>query len=116
MSVLPAVNLCYTRDAYHGVLAARAVVMPINTRLKPSEVEYIIDHSGCRLLLVDHEYLHLVDGTKVPIIISNDTGREGDPYEEFLIEGRRSSNEKGWSGLQAEPDENAAAVLCYTYV
>lgn len=90
--------------------------MPINTRLKPSEVEYIIDHSGCRLLLVDHEYLHLVDGTKVPVIISNDTGQDGDPYEEFLTEGRRSSCEKGWPGLEAEWDENAGAVLCYTYV
>jgi hypothetical protein len=65
---------------------------------------------------VDHEYLHLVDGTKVPIIVSNDTGRAGDPYEEFLTEGRRSSNEKGWPGLEAESDENAGAALCYTYV
>jgi long-subunit acyl-CoA synthetase (AMP-forming) len=90
--------------------------MPVNIRLKPSEVEYIIDHSECRLLLVDHEYLHLVNGTKVPIIISHDTGRAGDPYEKFLTGGRRSSNEKGWPGLEAEPDENAGAVLCYTCV
>jgi hypothetical protein len=77
-------------------------------------VEYIIEHSGCKLLLVDYEFLHLVKGTKVTVIISNDSGRSGDPYEEFLSEGRRFSQEKGWLGLDAEWDENSAAVLCYT--
>ncbi|CAA7266586.1 unnamed protein product [Cyclocybe aegerita] len=101
-------------DAHHGVLAARAVITPINTRLKHSEVEYILGHSQCRLLLVDYEYLHLVAGTKIPVIVTNDTGRAGDPYEDFLADGRRFSKEKGWPGLEAEPDENAAAVLCYT--
>ncbi|KDR85144.1 hypothetical protein GALMADRAFT_233793 [Galerina marginata CBS 339.88] len=101
-------------DAHHGVIAARAVITPINTRLKPAEVAYIIDHSQCSLLLVDHEYLHLVAGTKVPIVVSNDTGRSGDPYEDFLTAGRLFSNEKGWPGLDSEPDENVGAVLCYT--
>jgi long-subunit acyl-CoA synthetase (AMP-forming) len=101
-------------DAHHAIIAARAVITPINTRLKPSEVAYIIEHSSCSLILVDHEYIHLISGTKVPTIISHDTGREGDPYESFLNLGRRFSQEKGWSGLDAEPDENAPAVLCYT--
>ena len=90
------------------------MITPINTRLKPSEVAYIIEHSSCSLILVDHEYIHLISGTKVPKIISHDTGREGDPYESFLNLGRRFSLERGWSGLEAEPDENAPAVLCYT--
>lgn len=103
-------------DAHHGILAARAIITPINTRLKRPEVDYIVEHSGCRILLVDHEYAYLVSGSKVPVVISNDTGRSGDPYEEFLTEGRRYSNEKGWLGLGAEEDENAGAVLCYTLV
>jgi len=77
-------------------------------------VEYIIEHSGCKLLLVDYEFLHLVKDTRVPVIISNDSGQSGDPYEVFLSEGRRFSQEKGWPGLDAERDENSAAVLCYT--
>lgn len=96
------------------MIAARAILTPINTRLKSQEVAYIIEHSGCRLILVDHEYTHLIQGTNVPVIVSNDTGRSGDPYEEFLSSGRTFSAEKGWEGLQAESDENAAAVLCYT--
>ncbi|PPQ89595.1 LOW QUALITY PROTEIN: hypothetical protein CVT25_012340 [Psilocybe cyanescens] len=104
----------YFSDAHHAVIAARAVITPINTRLKPSEVAYIIEHSQCTLLLVDHEYKSLVTGVKVPIVVSNDTGRSGDPYEDFLNSGRHFSNERGWPGLEPEVDENAPAVLCYT--
>lgn len=102
------------KDAHHAVIAARGILTPINTRLKPHEVSYILEHSGSRLILVDFEYTHLVAGTKIPFIISNDTGRLGDPYESFLTQGRQFSKDRGWEGLDEEPDENAAAVLCYT--
>lgn len=98
------------------MIAARAVLTPINTRLKPQEVAYILEHSGSRLILVDYEYTHLISGTKIPSIVSNDTGRLGDPYETFLSQGRQFSKEQGWEGLGEDPDENAAAVLCYTSV
>ena len=102
-------------DAHFGILAARAILVPINTRLKPHEVEYILEHSGARMILADYEYKHLIPTTsKARIIISNDTGRAGDPYEEFLTEGRIFSGEKAWQGLDTEPDENASAILCYT--
>jgi acyl-CoA synthetase (AMP-forming)/AMP-acid ligase II len=106
--------LCHL-DVYYGVLAARAIVTPMNIRLSSPEISYIIEHSGAKLILVDHEYLHLVKGTKVPIVVSNDTGRSGDPYEEFLMNGRLFSEEKGWLGLEVETNEDASAVLCYTY-
>ncbi|KAJ7357168.1 AMP-dependent synthetase and ligase [Mycena albidolilacea] len=102
-------------DAHHGVLAAQAVPCLINTRLKPSEVAYILDHSASSIILVDHEYTHLLPPTlKVRVIVSNDTGRSGDPYEEFLSSGRAYSQERGWAGLEYNPDENAPATLCYT--
>ncbi|KAG9045239.1 hypothetical protein FS837_006777 [Tulasnella sp. UAMH 9824] len=104
-------------DAHQAILAARAVITPINYRLKKAEVEYILEHSGSKLILVDREFLSLVEGTtNVPIIISNDTGRDnvGDPYEDFLNKGRAFSQERGWLGLELEPDENANASLCYT--
>ena len=63
---------------------------------------------------MDYEYQHLIVNPKVPVIVSNDTGRAGDPYEEFLTQGRAFSQEQGWAGLETEPDENAGATLCYT--
>ena len=103
-------------DAYFGVLAARAVINPINTRLKPHEVGYILKHSGARLILVDHEYTHLTQGAGIPFIVSNDTGKVDDPYEIFLSDGRQFSGERGWPGLEPHIDENSPCTLCYTYV
>ena len=103
-------------DAHTGVLAARAILTPINTRLTKQEVSYILDHSGAKLILVDYECTHLVSDIKIPVVMTNDSGRPGDPYEEFLSAGRRFSQERGWPGLEAETDENVAAVLCYTLV
>ncbi|KAJ7783570.1 hypothetical protein DFH07DRAFT_788263 [Mycena maculata] len=102
-------------DAHHGVLAAQAVLCLINTRLKPSEVAYILDHSGSSIILVDHEYRHLLPpDLKTPVIVSNDSGREDDPYEQFLSNGRAFSQERGWKGLEYQADESASALLCYT--
>ncbi|OCH88810.1 acetyl-CoA synthetase-like protein [Obba rivulosa] len=101
-------------EAHHGVLAAHAVVCPINSRLTPQEVAYILDHSASKLIIVDHEFTHLVRGAKARVIVSNDTGRAGDPYEDFLSVGRRFSAEKGWPGLEWEKDEEAPSALCYT--
>ncbi|KAF8621803.1 hypothetical protein AX15_007479 [Amanita polypyramis BW_CC] len=101
-------------DAHYGVLAARAVLCSVNTRIKRHDVDYILEHSGSKIILVDHEYTHLVEGTKIPYIVCKDTGREGDPYEAFLNEGRIFSQEKGWQGLDVEADENAPCTLIYT--
>ncbi|KAL4244846.1 hypothetical protein ABKN59_001560 [Abortiporus biennis] len=101
-------------EAHHGVLAARAVICPINTRLTVPEVDYILEHSGAKFIIVDHEYAKLTQNAKVPVLVSNDTGRVGCPYEAFLSSGRRFSQEKGWAGLQWESNEDSAAALCYT--
>ncbi|KAG6832476.1 hypothetical protein H0H92_001522 [Tricholoma furcatifolium] len=102
-------------DAHHGVIAARAIITPINTRLKPQEVAYILQHSGARLILVDYEYTHLIKGTKIPFIVSNDTGRSGDPYESFLASGRKFSGERGWSGLDAHTNEDAPSAIANAF-
>ncbi|OJA10772.1 hypothetical protein AZE42_00312 [Rhizopogon vesiculosus] len=101
-------------DAHFGVLAARAIVTPVNTRLTPPEVSYILEHSGSKLILIDRDFTHLIGNTNIPTIVCHDTGRAGDPYEGFLSAGREFSAEKGWAGLDVELDENAGAVLCYT--
>ncbi|KAJ3990566.1 hypothetical protein F5890DRAFT_1480541 [Lentinula detonsa] len=107
-------NVPMMADALQGALAARMILTAVNTRLTPQEVAYILNHSGSKLVLIDSEYLHLIEGTHIPVVVSNDTGKSGDPYEDFLSEGRQYSNEKGWLGLEMEADENTPAMLCYT--
>lgn len=98
------------------MLGARAIICAINTRLTHGEVAYILEHSGAKLIFVDHESTHLVKDAKVPVVVIHDTGRQDDPYEQFLTAGRKFSDERGWPGLEWERDEDAACALNYTYV
>jgi acyl-CoA synthetase (AMP-forming)/AMP-acid ligase II len=109
------VDCLWIAEALQGVIGACAIVTTINTRLTKHEVDYILAHSAAKLIFVDHEYRHLVSDAKAPIIVSNDTGRVGDPYEDFLTTGRAYSQEKGWAGLEMDSDENKPLSLNYTY-
>jgi acyl-CoA synthetase (AMP-forming)/AMP-acid ligase II len=42
-------------EAFFGVCSYGRVLVPINFRLAPAEVEYIVEHSGATVLLVDPE-------------------------------------------------------------
>jgi fatty-acyl-CoA synthase len=74
-------------EAHYGVPAAGGVLVTINTRLSGAEIEYILRHSGTRLLLLDAELeplLGSIDLTGVQVVRVDDTGRPGDPYEDLL--------------------------------
>src|SRR3954453_296574 len=77
------------------------VLVPINFRLSPAEIEYIVEHSGASLLLLDPE---LVDATKNigirKIVLGTDTDAE--IYRE------------GVQPLPWSPDEDATATINYT--
>jgi fatty-acyl-CoA synthase len=71
-----------------------APLVSINIRLAPPEIEYILRHSGARVLLVDPEYAHLTDGMQqqIPtlerVVEIPDTGvgvRSGsEAYDDFV--------------------------------
>src|SRR6266436_3680475 len=48
-------------EAYYGVLEAGAVLLPLNIRLAPHELAYILNDSGANLLFVENEFLATVD-------------------------------------------------------
>jgi fatty-acyl-CoA synthase len=74
-----------------GVPAAGGILVPINTRLTAGEVEYILDHSGARTAVVDHELAHLVaDVPGVEVIVDEDADDGANPYEAFLRSGSGS--------------------------
>ncbi|HEX2915198.1 MAG TPA: acyl--CoA ligase family protein [Chloroflexia bacterium] len=77
-------------EANFGVPAAGGILVPINTRLNPKEVAYILQHSGSRFLFVDAELEGLAAGAGdlgIRVIRVDDSGEESDPYEQFLAEG-----------------------------
>jgi len=48
-------------ELYYGVPQMGACIVPINFRIPPGEIKYILDHSGARALAVDAELAPLVD-------------------------------------------------------
>jgi long-chain acyl-CoA synthetase len=48
-------------ELYYGVPQLGAVVVPLNFRVPPSELKYVIQHSGARALLVDQAFRPVID-------------------------------------------------------
>src|SRR5215217_1321590 len=97
-------------EGHFAVPAVGLVLVAINTRLSGNEVEYIIGHSGSKVVFVDAELEELLEGVdeSVERVRIDDTGEEGDPYEDYLAEG---SPEPVESVLE---DEEETISLNYT--
>ena len=48
-------------EAYYGVLEAGAVLLPLNFRLAPQELAYILNDAGAKVLFLEKEFADLVD-------------------------------------------------------
>ncbi len=86
-----------------GVTAYGRVLVPINFRLRPEEVAYIVEHSGATTVLIDPEY----DEAMSAVTAKNRwlLGAESD--DALLRFGREP-------GPWVEPDEDATATINYT--
>ena len=86
-------------EAHFAIPMIGAVINTINTRLDPSSISYILDHSDSKLIFVDSECLSAVKQAfeagnhQIPVISINDCedfvnhiGNERD-YEDFLQQG-----------------------------
>ena len=87
--------------SFFGVAGYGRVLVPVNFRLRPEEVQYIVDHSGARVLVVDPEIdEELRDVTAEHRFVIGD---------DDLIYAPEGSVPQPW-----EPDENATATINYT--
>ncbi len=86
----------------YGAPASGRVAVPINFRLHPDEVQYIVEHSGATLLLVDPELEESLSAVTAPqkLIIGAQT-------DELLY--RYDLQASPW-----QPDEDATATINYT--
>src|SRR5499427_2975867 len=83
-------NIPAMLEAHYGVPAGGGVLVAINIRLSSDEIGYILKHSGSKFLFVDAEFESVVkplDLSGLRVILVDDTGRPGDPYEDFLAGG-----------------------------
>ncbi|KAG9061666.1 hypothetical protein KI688_007247 [Linnemannia hyalina] len=108
-------NIPAMLEAHFAIPAANAIICAINTRLAPKEVEYILNHSGAKVVLVDKEFEGLVKECNLPKVVIADTGvAASDEYERFLETGYQKADTLGWGGLDQTDDENEGISLCYT--
>ena len=54
-------------ETFYATAAIGAVIVPMNYRLIPSDFEYMLEHSGSRVVLVDAEFTHLVDDIRANV-------------------------------------------------
>jgi fatty-acyl-CoA synthase len=87
--------------SFFGVAGSGRVLVPVNFRLRPDEVSYIVEHSGARVLLVDPEL-----DDDLADIKAEHRFVLGDDDNFFAPEG---AEPRPW-----EPDENATACINYT--
>lgn len=85
-----------------AVPSSGRVLVPINFRLSPDEVEYIVGHSGAKALFVDPEL-----ATSLRRVQAEHRFGTGEEYEQLL---RFDAEPRPWS----EPDEDATATINYT--
>jgi acyl-CoA synthetase (AMP-forming)/AMP-acid ligase II len=89
--------------SFFGVSGFGRVLVPINFRLSPAEIEYILDHSGASMLLVDPELADAVAHLPVKHRVVMGAASDGD----IFLEGR---DPEPWG----EQDEDATATINYT--
>jgi fatty-acyl-CoA synthase len=102
-------------EAYYGVLEAGAVLNPINIRLTPNEIAYIVGHAGSRVVFFHKDFRALVEemAGQLParprfVVMEGEAGGiVTDEYEALLAGGSPDP-------LQPQLDENAVAELFYT--
>ena len=108
-------------EAYHACAGMGAVLHTLNIRLSAKDLEYIINHAGDKLIIVDADALPLLEVLKdvMPtveqVVVATEAGFEGwstslsqaVDYEAF-IDGQPT--EYDWP----EISENAPLGLCYT--
>ncbi len=105
-------------EAYLGVPVSGGVLHPLNLRLHPDELAYIVNHAGDRFLIVDDLLLPLYESFRaetrfervwvVPYACPDEAaGSPAGGYEELLAS---ASDNFTYPAL----DEHEAAAMCYT--
>jgi fatty-acyl-CoA synthase len=105
-------------EAYYGVIEAGAVLLPLNIRLAPQELAYILNDAGARQLFLQSQFLNFVDSFRSKLTsVKGFYSLDAAPEASWL-------SAQGYEALLAEAapyradimqvDENSLAELFYT--
>jgi fatty-acyl-CoA synthase len=91
--------------SFYGVSAYGRILVPINFRLVAEEVQYIVEHSGASVLLVDPELEESLAG----VTVKNRILLDGRDDAELFAEAPEGQGPEPWI-----PDEGTAVSVNYT--
>ena len=102
-------------EAYFGVVEAGGILNPINVRLSPNDISFILNHSGSKFVFFHNDFLPLVQGiqgalqaTKFFVVMEGEgAGVATHEYEALLASANAEYH-------PPEIDENEIAELFYT--
>ncbi|QNG20351.1 AMP-binding protein [Rhodococcus triatomae] len=111
--------------AHFAVPLAGGILIALNSRLAPAELEYILDHSGTRILFVDSEFLgatstarahvpgldEIIEVPDSTVSVPEIDGIESTPYTEFLSTGTNLEDTPLHWGVE---DEDQVLAINYT--
>lgn len=99
-------------ELYHASLLTGSIINPLNLRLAPKELEFILEDSGSRVCFTDGYFGAAIDkvraeaGLEQMVLIGPGDVPHEVTYEDLVASGQPVMPE--------EPDEDSAAVLMYT--
>jgi acyl-CoA synthetase (AMP-forming)/AMP-acid ligase II len=102
-------------EAYFGVLEAGGILNPINVRLAPQEIGYILNHAGSKYLFFHNDFLPLIqklkpslNATKNFVVMEGPRGEVATQEYEALLASANAEYHP------PQIDENEIAELFYT--
>ncbi len=99
-------------ECYHAAFLGAGVINPLNLRLAPKELEYILGDSGTKVCFTDQFFAPVMDrvrsalGLEHVVMIGDGDAPHDVGYEDLLASASPT--------IPDEPDEDDAAVLMYT--
>ncbi|MYB37497.1 MAG: AMP-binding protein, partial [Gammaproteobacteria bacterium] len=110
-------NSHFFLESFYATSQIGAVLVPLNYRLVAADHEYILNHAGVTVVLVDHEYTDVVDGIRSGLTSVRD----------FVVAQDGGDAPQGWQDWEAliagepdnfpppvERDENDLVSINYT--
>ena len=105
-------------EAYYGVLEAGAVLLPLNIRLAPHELAYILNDAGAKVLFLETQFVGMVDSFRPSVSTVQEYHLlDGAPAAAWLSSCNYEDLLEAAAPHRADimdVDENALAELFYT--
>ena len=99
-------------EQYHAAFLGAGVINPLNLRLAPVELEYILFDSGARVVFVDAWFANVIDqvkaaaGVETVVLVGEGDAPHDVRYEDLIAAGTARTPE--------EPEEDDPVILMYT--